>query len=163
MSAFMLGGMSMGNMSHGAEVAVNLRGHMREAVRHVRGLPKIEREAWLAQAAELLFCQDGRIPYTGKTGSEKVTIKRGRKVETHRNRFKEVRLEAVFIGSDGKLYNFRAVCADPKRAARTVEKWKIAGYHANRAGIQNVLAEFATEVAALKLQREAYLVKHPKK
>ena len=161
MGAFMLGGISMGNISTGAEVAVNLREHLREAVRHVRGLPKIEREAWLAQAAELLFCQDGRSVYTGKTGTEQVTIKKGKKTEKHRNSFKEVRLEAVFIGTDGKLYNFRALCADPKRAARTVEKWKIAGYHANRAGIQNVLAEFATEVAALKLQREAYLVKHP--
>ena len=85
MGAFMLGGISTGNVCAGAEVAVNLREHLREAVRHVRGLPKIEREAWLAQAAGLLFCQDGRS------------------------------------------------------------------------------AEFATEVAALKLQREAYLVKHPKK
>lgn len=159
----MLGGMIMGHKAEGAEVAVNLRGHVREAARSIRALPKIEKEAWLAQQAGLLFCQDGRSVYTGKSGTEKVTIKRGKKTETHRSSYKEIRREAVFIGSDGKLYNFRAVCANPKRTARTVERWKLAGYHANRAGIQNVLAEFATEVAALKLQREAYLVKHPKK
>ena len=161
MGALLLGSISMGTISAGAELAVNLREHLREAVRNVRSLPKIEREAWLAQAAGLLFCQDGRSVYTGKTGSETVTIKKGKKTETARNSFKEIRLEAVFIGSDGKLYNFRALCAAHKGGERTIERWKLAGYYANRAGVKNVLAEFAEETAALKQQRDIYMLKNP--
>lgn len=156
----LMGACMMLNLSAGAELAVNLREHVREAVRNVRTLPKIEREAWLAQAAGLLFCQDGRSVYTGKRGSEKVTIKKGRKTETAQNTFREVRLEAVFVGTDGRLYNFRAVCAEHRGGD---EKWKLAGYHSNRAGVEHILAEFAQETAALKLQREVYLVKNPQK
>lgn len=157
----LMGGMMLGGISAGAEesIPVNVREYVREAGKNLRGLPKMMREAWLAQQRGLLFCEDGRSPYTGGTGSEKVTIKRGKKVETHRNSFKEVRREAVFIGTDGKLYNFRAVCDQHSKDARKADKWKAAGFYTSRAGEKAALASFAEELQALEVQRGIYFLK----
>lgn len=157
----LMAGMMLGGISAGAEesIPVNVREYVREAGKNLRGLPKMTREAWLAQQRGLLFCEDGRSPYTGATGSEKVTIKRGKKVETHRNSFKEVRREAVFIGTDGKLYNFRAVCDQHSKDARKADKWKAAGFYASRAGEKAALASFAEELQALEVQRGIYFLK----
>ena len=148
-------------MASGAESAgpVNVKEYTREAGKNLRGLPKITREAWLAQQRGLLFCEDGRSPYTGATGTEKVTIKRGKKVETHRNSFKEVRREAVFIGTDGQLYNFRAVCDQHSKDARKADKWKAAGFYTSRAGEKAALAPFTEELQALEVQRGIYFLK----
>lgn len=161
MSAFVL--LGLGSVSAGADIAVNIRGQEREAIRCVRSLPKTDRDAWLAQLAGLLFCQDGSSVHTGKIGSEKVTIKRGRKVEHHRNTFKEVRLSAVFVGSDGKLYNYRTLCDNHKGGERTVRKWKEAGYYTNLVGPKPILDAFADEIAELRRQKEAYMKAHPEK
>ena len=157
-----ISGLSLVNTCAGAEIPVNLREHVQEAVRCVKSLPKPDRDAWLCQAAELLFCQDGRSVYTGKTGSELATIKKGRKVEKHRVTFKVIRHEAVFVGSNGKLYNYRALCSEHTGGAKTIERWKQARYHSNKAGVKHVLAAFASEVAGLKQKREIYLIQHPK-
>lgn len=157
----LMGGMMLGGISAGAEesIPVNVREYVREAGKNLRGLPKVTREAWLAQQRGLLFCEDGRSPYTGKSGTEKVTIKRGRKEETHRNSFKEVRREAVFIGSDGQLYNFRAVCDQHSKDARKADKWKAAGFYTSRAGEKAALAAFAEELRELEVQRGRYFLK----
>ncbi len=157
----LMAGMMLGGISAGAEesIPVNVREYVREAGKNLRGLPKMTREAWLAQQRGLLFCEDGRSPYTGVTGSEKVTIKRGKKEETHRNSFKEVRREAVFIGSDGQLYNFRAVCDQHSKDARKADKWKAAGFYTSRAGEKAALAAFAEELRELEVQRGRYFLK----
>ena len=151
----------MGMSSKGAQesIPVNVREYTREVGRNLRALPKVTREAWLAQRRELLFCEDGSSPHTGRSGSEKVTIRRGGKVETRRNYFKEVRREAVFIGSDGQVYNFRAICDQHGKDVRRAEKWKAAGFYAGLVGPETALTAFAQEVRELEVQQGRYFLK----
>lgn len=150
-----------GAIASGAESAapVNVKEYAREAGKHLRALPKVAREALLAQQRELLFCEDGQSAYTGKTGTEKVTVRQGKKTEIRRNNFREVRREAVFIGSDGQLYNFRAVCDQHGKDGRKAEKWKAAGFYITLAGQKAALAPFEEDLQALEVQRGIYFLR----
>lgn len=138
---------------------VNVKEYAREAAKSIRTLSKLTREAWLAQQRELLFCEDGQSAYTGRIASEEVNIKRGNRTEIHRNTYKEVRREAVFIGSDGKLYNFRAVCDQHSKDERKANKWKAAGFYTTRAGQKAALAPFTEEMQILEVQRGIYFLR----
>lgn len=140
-------------------IPVNVKEYTREVEKNLRALPKVSQEAMLALQRELLFCDDGRSPYTGATGSEKVTIKWGRQEKKHEMSFKEVRREALFIGSDGQLYNYRTVCDQHGKDSKKATKWKTARFYINRAGQKAALAPFAKVMHEMEVRRGIYFLK----
>ncbi len=140
-----------------APLPVNVKEHTRKATGKLKQLPRVTREAALAEISGLLFMHDGRKAYSSKTSSERIPIMHKGKVtgETripNRSVFKG----AVFVGSDGKVYDFYAALPDTDAQRQA---WKQAKLHIYHAGKDVILKRFEDERRELEIQRAIYFLR----
>ncbi len=131
----------------------------RKAAYWLKKSPKRQREASLAEAAGLLFMEQGGHAYGG-SGSELVEVKNRGVVERVQVPYVTVTAGARFVGTDGKLYDYYETGphASRKKPA-TNEAWKMGKLYICRADKDNVFPYFDKELAELEIKRSIYLLK----
>lgn len=154
----LLAGMMLGGMGARAAVPVNVREQAQKAASSLRQMPRVQREAALAEMKGLLFMENGSGAYSSKTGSETVEVRQGRKaIGKAKAPFRHVHQGAKFIGTDGKLYDFYAAQRSGK--GRKTDAWKQAKLHIHRAGAEAAFASFAEDLRELEVQRGIYFLR----
>ncbi len=134
--------------------AVNIKEETRKATNYLKKLKREEREAALAEMAGLLYMEDGSNAYTKEKGRDKVEVKVGKKVvEKVSVPHRRVKQGALFVGSDGRVYNFYAALPQSSTNPHKRETWKLAKLYMYRAGKQAVSARFADNLAEMEVRR----------
>lgn len=130
-----------------SNMAVNLKKDLKEGVSAIKKLPPKYRDAVLAEAAGLLWMDNGKNPYTNETGTDHVM---GESIP-----FVWVEKKAKFVGSDGKIYSFDALIRDKADKAKIQKNWRMAKYCLYHVGKEAILDSFESNIQQLQ---EKYVI-----
>lgn len=138
---------------------VNVEQYARSATNSLRKLPRVTREAALAEMSMLLFMPDGSDAYSSKMGSDTVEVRQGSKVMGKtRVPYRYVTQGAQFIGTDGQLYDYYAAQRSVGSSAHKKDAWKQAKLYIYRAGKDAVSSRFQDELKEMEVQRGIYFL-----
>ncbi len=134
-----------------APMAVNVRKDAQRGIAAIKKLPKMYREALLAEVVGLLYMDDGSNAYSNAIGTDKV---QGEKIT-----YRTPRSDAKFIGSDGKVYHFGTFAREKKKKPQWESNWKQAKLYIHHAGKDAVMQAFDEQIRQLTLQRGVFCLK----
>lgn len=138
--------------SGASSAAVNVKKDAQKGISAINKLPKMYREALLAEVEGLLYMDNGSDPISNTTGTDKI---KGEEIK-----YKRPQSEARFIGSDGKVYNFITFAREKMKKPKVEENWLLAKLYINHAGKDAVMQAFGKQIHQLALQRGIYCLKN---
>lgn len=128
------------------QVAANEKRVLNEAVSCIRRLPRLEREALIAEDHDLLWREDGNCPYSTRIrnfSEKKVSISPG----------------AKFVGSDGKVYAYWTVVKKMQKNPKHKNLWNTVKNNMRYVGRKAIMHELSDITEKLEVQLGLYSVR----
>lgn len=128
------------------QVAANEKSVLNEAVSCIKRLPRLEREALIAEDHDLLWREDGNCPYSTRIrnfSEKKVSISPG----------------AKFVGSDGKVYAYWSVVKKMQKNSKHKNLWNTAKNNMRYVGRKSIMHELSDITEKMEVQLGLYSVR----
>lgn len=135
-----------------SNMSANLKKDLKEGVLAIKRLPTKYKDALLAEAAGLLWMDNGKNPYKNDMGSDYIM---GEAIP-----FVGVEKAAKFVGTDGKIYNFAALAREKMDKTKIQKNWLMAKYYLYHVGKEAILDSFESNI---QLMQEKYIIYWKKK